>query len=131
MSYTLNQRLQWKPKANSADKLNEWLNETDADTYVVPSSQVKESYVAKVTNYVSSLQSIVNAMTRSSDPALISAALSEFSETLIIATGIAACQRLIDQPEVCTSDEGYIRKVISTALILKQEDEMLAKINQL
>ena len=131
MSYTLNQRLQWKPKANSADKLNEWLNETDADTYVVPSSQVKESYVAKVTNYVSSLQSIVNAMTRSSNPALISAALSEFSDCLIIATGIAACQRLIDQPEACTSDESYIRKVISTALILKQEDELLKKVNQL
>lgn len=129
--YTLNQRLLWKPKANSANKLQEWLNENEADTYVVPSSQVKESYVSKVTNHVTSLNSIVSAMVRSSDPALISAALSEFSDVLIIATGIAACQRLIDSPEACTSDESYVRKVISTALILKQEDELLKKVNQL
>ena len=131
MPYTLNQRLLWKPKATSADKLNEWLNENEADTYVVPVSQVKESYVSKVTNQVTSLKSIVSAMVRSSDPALISAVLSEFSDVLIIATGIAACQRLIDSPEDCTSDESYIRKVISTALILKQEDELLKKVNQL
>ena len=131
MPYSLQSRLSWKPKVNASEKLNEWLNENEADTYVVPTSHVKESYVKTITNRVSSLQSIVNAMVRSSDPALISAALSEFSETLVIATGIAACQRLIDSPEDCTSDESYIRKVISTALILKQEDELLKKVNQL
>lgn len=131
MSYNLKERFQWTPKAASSDKLEEWLNENQAETYVVPMSQVKESYVSKINSHVASLQSIVDAMSRNSDPALISAALSGFSEPLILAAGIATCQRLIDSPELCTSDEKYVRRVISTALILKQEDELLTKVNQL
>ena len=122
MSYTLQNRLQWQPKvAQSAQaKLASIVGNTDH--YVVPESAIKESFVSEVTTKVKSLQSIVNSMTRSADPVFTSAALSYFSEPLIIAVGIAACQRLIHQPELCTSDEAYVRRVISTALIVKLDD---------
>lgn len=93
----------------------------NADHYIVPASAVKESFVSEVSTKVKSLQSIVDSMTRKANAAFTSAALSYFSETLIIAVGIAACQRLIDQPELCTSDDTYIRRVISTALIVKND----------
>jgi hypothetical protein len=122
MSYTLQNRLQWQPKSPKAKAATLDAIIGNADHYVVPASEVKESFVSEVTTNVKSLQSIVNSMTRSADPVFTSAALSYFSEALIIAVGIAACQRLIDQPELCTSDESYIRRVISTALIVKLGD---------
>ena len=122
MSYTLQNRLQWQPKSPKAKAVTLDAIIGNTDHYFVPESAVKSSFVSEVNTKVKSLQSIVNSMTRSADPIFTSAALSYFSEPLILAVGVAACQRLIDQPELCTSDEAYVRRVISTALIVKLDD---------
>lgn len=93
------------------------------DHYVVPASALKTSFVSEVTTKVKALQSIVESMTNGSNPEFTSTALSYFSKTLILACGIATCQRLIDKPELCTTDEAYVRRVISTALIVKDDDQ--------
>ncbi len=123
MSYTLQNRLKWQPKVAQSVEAKLASIIADSDHYVVPASEVRESFVSEVTTKVKSLQSIVNSMTRSANPALTAAALSYFSETLILAVGIAACQRLFDQPELCTADESYIRRVISSALIVKADQQ--------
>ncbi len=115
MSYTLQPRFQ----RSANEKIAAFVG--NANHYIVPASAVKDSFVSEVAAKVKSLQSIVDAMTRKANTAFTSAALSYFSETLIIAVGIAACQRLIDEPDLCTSDDTYIRRVISTALIVKND----------
>lgn len=91
--------------------------------YVVPACTLKPSFVSEVTTKVKALQSIVDSMTIRSNPEFTSTALSYFSKTLILAVGIATCQRLIDQPDLCTADETYVRRVVSAALIVKNDDQ--------
>lgn len=122
MSYSLNDRLKWQPKARKANLATLKSIVGDTDHYVsVPSSEVKPSFVKEVKNKVTSLQSIVDSMTRKMNANFVGAALSYYSEPLILACGIACIQRTLDEPEKCTADAQYIKNVISSALIVKGE----------
>ena len=123
MPYTLNQRLQWQPSSRKANLAILKSIVGDDSHYVVPVYEVKPSFVSEVTNKVKSLQSIVDSMTRKMNPDFVAAALTYYSEPLILACGIACIQRTLDAPESCTADADYIKRVISTALIVKSEFE--------
>jgi hypothetical protein len=119
--YSLKSRLQWRPKARKGiASLNNFVGNTEH--YVVPASEVNPSFVSEVNTKVKSLQSIVDSMTRKMHGPLIGAALSYYSEPLILACGIACIQRTLDEPQKCTADADYIKSVISSALIIKNEE---------
>ena len=123
MSYSLNSRLKWQPSARKANLETLKGIVGDGSHYIVPASQVKPSFVKEVNTKVKSLQSIVNSMTRKMKPDFIAAALTYYSEPLILACGIACIQRTLNEPEKCTADADYIKTVISSALICKDEFE--------
>tara|TARA_R110002049_G_scaffold26804_2_gene92965 strand:+ start:260 stop:652 length:393 start_codon:yes stop_codon:yes gene_type:complete len=123
MSYSLNSRLKWQPSARKANLATLKSIVGNTDHYVsVPASEVNPSFVKEVNTKVTSLQSIVDSMTRKMNPNFVGAALSYYSEALILACGIACIQRTLDEPEKCTADAEYIKNVISSALIVKNEE---------
>ena len=124
MSYSLQSRLQWQPSARKANLETLKGIIGDDSHYVVPASEVKPSFVKEVNNKVTSLQSIVNSMVRRMNPDFVAAALTYYSEPLILACGLACIQRTLDDPQNCTADADYIKRVISSALIVKNETEV-------
>lgn len=98
------------------------LNPKYAAHYSVPSNtKCHSSFVKSVQSKVKSLQSVIESMTRHQKPALLSTALSYHSDSLILVAGICALQRMIDRPDECTATEADIKRVISTALIVKHD----------
>lgn len=111
-------KLRSHAKGDNLDLLKIWVGADDH--YVVPARDVRPSFVSEVTTSVKSLQSIVDAMVGKADPVAVSVALSHYSKTLIIATGLATIQRLLSQSsDQRRVDERYIRRVLNTALLIK------------
>ena len=98
------------------------INPKFATHYSVPAStKSHSSLIDSVQSKVKSIQSVIDSMVRKQKPALLSTALSYHSDCLILCAGICALQKMIDRPEECTATESDIKRIISTALIVKHD----------
>ncbi len=93
--------------------LKAWVG--DENHYVCPAYHQTNSIIGKVTTEVKALQAIVDAIVTQINKPLVSAALSRYSEVLILAVGIAATQRLLDD-ETLPATEADVRLALYDAL---------------
>lgn len=101
---------------NNLKALKAWVGEDSH--YVCPACHEPRSIVGKVSAEVAVLQGLVDAICTAFNPAFTSTVLSQYSETLILAVGIAATQRLLDD-EHLPADADYVRDVLAEALEMK------------
>ena len=105
-----------KNDKNNLKALKAWVGEDSH--YVCPACHEPRSIVGKVSAEVAVLQGLVDAICTAFNPAFTSTVLSQYSETLILAVGIAATQRLLDD-EHLPADADYVRDVLAEALEMK------------
>ena len=98
---------------NNLKALKAWVG--NESHYICPSCHEPRSIVGKVSKEVRALQSIVDAICVKQSTPLVSAVLSNYSKTLILAVGIAASQRLLDN-ENLPADANHVQTVLADAL---------------